>query len=112
MVDKNSPLGKIITFSIIFFIIGGVAGYLIGDKSSKSNLKQGDMTFPNNGPQINESVKAEITSFFESTSDTDEVNNYCQENPMYCMEYCRNINPSDDICEELIVNLKKGMSTR
>jgi hypothetical protein len=112
MSDKNKSIGKTIAFSLIFLIIGGVAGYFIGENSSKGNFKQGDMIFPNNGPKMNDSVKAEITSFFESTSDTEEINNYCQENPMYCMEYCRNINPSDDICEELNANLREGMPAR
>jgi hypothetical protein len=112
MVNKNSSVSKIIIFSVVFLVIGGVGGYLIGEHSSKSNFRGENFNFPNDNFQINESVKSEITSFFESTSDTEDINNYCQNNPRYCMEYCRTINPSDTRCEELTANFRGGIPTR
>jgi hypothetical protein len=112
MVNKNSSVSKIIVFSVIFFIIGGVGGYLIGEHSSKSNFRGENFNFSNDNFQINESVKSEITSFFDNTQDSEEIDAYCKNNPSYCMEYCRTINPSDIRCEELTANFRGGMPAR
>jgi hypothetical protein len=117
MTDKNKDIGKIIIFSLIFFIIGGIAGYFIGGMGGNAvkgegSFREGGPNFPNGNFQINDSVKSEITSFFESTSNTEEINNYCQNNLRYCMEYCRNINPSHEICNELNASFRGGMPAR
>jgi hypothetical protein len=117
MSDKNKVIGKIIVFSVIFLIIGGVGGYLIGEHSSKgyanlANFRGENANFSGSNFQINNTVRAEITSFFDSTQDNETVNSYCQNNPGYCMEYCRTINPSDIRCEELIANFRGGMPAR
>lgn len=113
--EKSKFVTKIIIFSLIFFIIGGITGYVIGDKPSgpTGNFAEGkgNSNFPDNF-QINDTVKSEISSFFDSTEDTEEINNYCQANPMYCMEYCKSINPYDEICTELNTNFDKGMPSK
>jgi hypothetical protein len=106
MNTKNNKINKIIIFSLIFLIIGGIAGYFIGAASFKNNFNREGLpdfsnNMPNNNFQMNDSVKAEIESFFNSTSDITEINAYCKENPMYCMEYCRTINPSNEACSQL-----------
>jgi hypothetical protein len=112
MADKNKVIKKIIVFSVIFFLIGGVAGYFIGENSSKGNFRRGNTNFPNSNFQINDSTKLEIEYFFNNTPDTGEINNYCQNNPRYCVEYCRNINPSNEICAELNNSFRGGFPTK
>jgi hypothetical protein len=114
MKNENKALGKIIVFSVIFLLVGGIGGYFIGEHSSKSpgNFRGGNGNFSNSNFQLNDSVKSEISSFFNSTRDTAEINTYCQNNPRYCMEYCRTINPSDEICTTLNLSFRGGTPTR
>ncbi len=78
---------------IIGLILGGVVGYFI-----RGSLNRGpDMR----NFQITDATKNEITSFFDSTSDLNEINSYCQQNRMYCAYYCRDINPNHEICTQL-----------
>ena len=97
MKNNKGNINQIIVFSLIFLIIGGVAGYFIGLKQSQDN--------PNipggNFQEIDEQTKTEINYFFENTQSIDEVNSYCKENPMYCMEYCKNINPDNEFCSNM-----------
>lgn len=109
MGNKSSSLGKIIVFSVIFLLVGGIAGYFIGKNSSQPDFRE----FGGN-PQMNmnDSVKSEIASFFEGTQDSEEISAYCEANPVYCMEYCRTINPDDMRCETLIGDFRGGMPAR
>ena len=114
MKNEGKTVGKIIIFSVIFLIVGGIAGYLIGEHSSKNynNFRGGNGNFTNGNFQLNDSVKSEISSFFNSTRDTGEIDTYCKNNPRYCMEYCRVINPSDNICTTLNIDLRGGIPSR
>jgi hypothetical protein len=114
MKDENKVISKIIAFSLIFLIVGGVAGYFVGKNSSKSygNFRGGNADFTNGNFQVNDSVRAEIASFFDNTQDSGEISTYCQNNFRYCMEYCNIINPSDTRCSELIASFRGGMPTR
>jgi hypothetical protein len=112
MSDKGKPIIRIIIFSVIFLLIGGIAGYFIGQKTARGNFKGGETNFPNNNFRLNESVKTEIESFFQGTTSIEEINIYCQKNPMYCMEYCKTINPSSEVCSELDFNIPGGMPAR
>lgn len=76
-------------------IIGGVGGYALHNSIGRSFI-QGRGNF-----QIDEETKTKITSFFDSTSNMDEIKSYCEQNRMYCAYYCRNINPNHEICKEL-----------
>jgi hypothetical protein len=115
MKSERNALGKIILFSVIFLIVGGVGGYFIGAHSSNgnNNFRYGNGNFSNGNFQLNDTVIAEITSFFDNSPTTVEVNDYCQNNPRYCMEYCRTINPSSEICSTLdIGNFRGGMPAK
>jgi hypothetical protein len=111
MSDKNKGISRIIIFSLIFLVVGGIAGYSLGVNIHSNAFKE-NPDFLNNAPQLNESVKAEINSFFQSTTDVDEINTYCQSNPMYCMEYCRTINPSFEVCNKINENFRRGVPQR
>jgi hypothetical protein len=49
---------------------------------------------------LDEETKSQIISFFESNPDESAINNYCVNNPMYCFYYCKEINPSQEICSK------------
>ena len=81
-------------------ILGALAGYLLHNtinRGANNNFPQGRGNF-----QIDEKTKNEITSFFQSTSDINQINTYCEQNRMYCFYYCKSINPSDEICSQII----------
>lgn len=81
---------------VIGLILGGIAGYILHNNINR-NFIQGRGSF-----QINEAQINEVTSFFESTSDINELRTYCENNRANCFYYCRNINPSHEICKEII----------
>jgi hypothetical protein len=114
MNNKNNPISKVILFSVIFLIIGGVAGYFIGTNNNSKNFNNINLNGPNGDfpQQFDEETISEITSFFNSTQDSQEIKDYCQSNLMYCMEYCRNINPSHEVCNELNASFKGRMPAR
>lgn len=72
-----------------------------------SNLFFGYMLFfHNNRPnfqnmQITDAQKQSVTSFFDSTTDTTKLTDYCNQNRMECFYYCRTINPSNSFCSQL-----------
>jgi len=43
-----------------------------------------------------------IKTFFQNTQDLNEIKTYCDTNRMECFYYCRNINPSHEICSQLM----------
>ena len=43
----------------------------------------------------------EVTAIFESGTDS-EIEAYCQKNMIYCMSYCRDINPEDNHCASMV----------
>lgn len=109
MAGGNSAIGKIILFSVIFLIVGGVIGYFIGHHSSyNGNFRSGapNSYYNNSNFQINETTQADIKSFFDNTQDSQAITAYCQNNPRYCMYYCRTINPSDSRCQDLMANIR------
>jgi hypothetical protein len=77
-----------------------------------SNLFFGYMLFfHKNGPgqgfqdmQLTDAQKQAVTSFFNSTTDTAKITDYCNQNRMECFYYCRTINPSNSYCSELMKN--------
>ena len=87
---------------ILGLILGTFAGYIIHDSINR-NFMQGRGNF-----QIDEKTKNEINSFFESTSDINEINSYCEQNRMYCSYYCGNINPNNEICKQIMNSSQMG----
>jgi uncharacterized membrane-anchored protein YhcB (DUF1043 family) len=77
---------------IIGLALGAIAGYFLHNYMNRNFMqRRGDF-------QIDENTKNEITSFFESASDINEINSYCEQNRIYCAYYCREINPDHEIC--------------
>lgn len=91
----NNATMLLIVGLVIGLIIGGIAGYLIANNIHGTGIGKGNF-------QINEETKTSIISFFENTSDMNEINAYCEQNRNYCFYYCMNINPNHDICSELM----------
>jgi len=54
--------------------------------------------------QLTDAQKQEVTSFFDSTTDTTQITTYCSQNRMECFYYCRTINPSNSYCSQLMQN--------
>jgi hypothetical protein len=54
--------------------------------------------------QITDAQKQEVTSFFDSTTDTTQIANYCNQNRIECFYYCRTINPTNSYCSQLMQN--------
>ena len=76
-----------------------------------SNLFFGYMLLkPKRGPdmrgfpqmQLTDEQIQEVTSFFNSTTDINEIKDYCDSNRMNCFYYCRSINPDHEICSQLM----------
>jgi hypothetical protein len=98
---KDAKKGIIIGL-IIGLIIGGISGYFVHNSINRGFI-QG-----RGNSQIDENTKNEITSFFDSTSNTSEINSYCEQNIMNCMYYCRSINPNNEICKEIMNSSRMG----
>jgi hypothetical protein len=66
------------------------------EHSSKRNFRGGNFQPPN------EATQNEITSFFTSSPSSLQIEAYCKSNPIYCMYYCRDMNPSDENCKQIM----------
>lgn len=104
---KKSPKKLIIILSI-FFITLIIAGSLIFINLTKKDFREhffqkreNDFDRKENFSTINKTIQKEITSFFESSPSSFEIEEYCNENPMYCKYYCTEINFNNDICSQL-----------
>jgi hypothetical protein len=58
--------------------------------------------FPRQDFQLNESQINNINSFFSSNPSASDIQNYCSTNRDYCFYYCRNLNPTSDICSSIM----------
>ena len=95
---KEINIKKVIIISTISLIavILGVSAYFIFGHSIGRDFRGG------NFQPLNETTKSEIASFFGSSPSSSEIKDYCRNNPMYCMDYCREINPSSEICSQIM----------
>ncbi|MBS3172533.1 hypothetical protein J4438_03060 [Candidatus Woesearchaeota archaeon] len=50
---------------------------------------------------LDDTVKNDTIYFFDSTSNIDEIRNYCEENRPNCGFYCMEINPNHEICSQM-----------
>jgi len=75
-------------------VVGVILGFFIfGSGSKHQEFRQEN--FGNNNFNIDEN---EIINFFDSSPSDTEIESYCQENPVSCMYYCREIKPELEIC--------------
>lgn len=102
MENKNKAAVWLITGIIIGLILGGIGGFIISNNLYKRDFRGGNL-------QISEETKNSIISFFESTSDTNEINSYCEQNRNYCFYYCREINPEHEICSQIQMPANRSM---
>jgi gas vesicle protein len=98
----NKTTNRLVVGLLIGLVLGGIAGYIITNNFNKNNFQKG----PN--LQIDDNTKNKIASFFDSTSDINQINAYCEQNKAYCLYYCRNINQNHEICKELLDYTKQG----
>lgn len=62
--------------------------------------------------QLTDEQIQSVTSFFENTSDTNEITDYCNNNRMECFYYCRTINPDHEICSQLMQGRPNSQQTQ
>ena len=98
---------KIIIISLISLAIIFALGFFVYDNFIRKDFRHG-FNFPGNYTSgrrgnytLDETTQTQITSFFQSSPSSSEVQDYCNQNPMYCGYYCRNINPEDSACTEI-----------
>jgi hypothetical protein len=91
--SKNKAVVFVVCFAILIL---GVSAYFIFGNSHKKDFERG------NFQPLDSVTQDKITSFFESFPSSYEIENYCKENPRYCMDYCREINPKDENCVQMM----------
>jgi hypothetical protein len=113
---KKKSRINILLFVIIGIIIIGIVSIIAYSYVFKNHPKT---PRPNNdnGPvredfQFNETQIDEITLFFNSTTDIDTINNYCNKNRQNCFYYCRDIDPNNEFCKQLINISGRNMTRR
>jgi len=88
-----------IVIIITILIVGGVVGYIVFlDKSPRRN---GDFRGFNMTMQLDDVTKNKIISFFENTSDLEDIKSYFEENRFHCGYYCREVNQDHKVCDLL-----------
>jgi len=78
-------------------IIGIVAGSILYNSISRNFFNRSNLE----NFQIDELTKDSIFSFFQSTTDIDEIIDYCSQNRMNCAYYCKDVNPEHEICSQI-----------
>jgi len=97
---KDSNLILIILVAVLL-MSNLFLGYMLFFHKNRPN-SQG---FPNQGfqdIQLTDEQKQNVTSFFSSTTDAAKINDYCSQNRMECFYYCRDINPNNELCSQLM----------
>ncbi len=111
MENKKKGIKKIIIPSIICVIVLGIAAYFIFENFMKKDFRE-NPDYPDDSerrggfPSLNETTKAKITSFFESSPSSSEIEDYCNKNRGYCFYYCVNMKGNNEFCKELMNNTK------
>jgi hypothetical protein len=94
---------KAVIFIVCFVVlIIGVSIYFIFGHSPRKDFGRGSFQ------PLDKETQNTITSFFESSPSYSDIENYCKENPNYCMNYCREINPHDENCVN-VMNFTKPL---
>ena len=94
--QKNLLIGLFVVLVIanIFF------AYLIFFNHPKYGRGNFEGSMPMNMELADDEVQS-IISFFQSTTDSNEIESYCQSNRMYCMYYCINFDSGNEICNQM-----------
>ena len=93
--DKQTK--GIIIGLVIGLVLGAVAGYILHNYIGRNfNLGRGSFQ------QLTQSQIDELNSFFATNPDATSVDSYCQQNRMNCIYYCRTINPSNEMCGQMM----------
>ena len=101
MKEKKVGIASMILLSVVFLVGGLVAGYFIGSHSH-NQFPYGQNRFQEfNNSTLDNQTRASIVDFFDSNPSQDSVASYCQENPQYCMYYCREINSNNEFCGQM-----------
>ena len=88
----------IIVVLILLLISNLFFGYMFFFHKSGPDFNRGNFQ----QMQLTDEQIQSITSLFESTSDTNEITDYCNNNRMECFYYCREINPNHEYCSQLM----------
>jgi hypothetical protein len=78
-------------------------GYMLFFRKGNSPDQRG---FQN--AQLTDEQKQNVNSFFESTTDTTAINNYCKQNMIGCFYYCKEVNSANSFCSQI----EKGPSSQ
>lgn len=92
---------KNITITLFLLLVVFILDSCSSDLNRPNMDRFGEGRNFNESLEINEEIQSEIISFFESTNNLDEIIQYCEDNKMYCMYYCREINPEHNVCDEM-----------
>lgn len=106
---KNS--NTLLIVAVIILLISNLFfGYMFFFHKSGPGFNRGN--FPQ--MQLTDEQIQSVTSFFESTTDINEITDYCdnQENRMLCFYYCRTINPDHEICSQLMQGRPNSQQTQ
>lgn len=98
----------VIVVLILLVISNLFFGYMFFFHKNGPNFNRGD--FPQ--MQLTDEQIQSVTSFFENTSDTNEITDYCNNNRMECFYYCRTINPDHEICSQLMQGRPNSQQTQ
>ncbi len=87
----------LIILVVILITTNVIFGYLV---FRNPRQKMGD--FPKGmAMELSQEEIDSITSFFESTDDLNEIEDYCENNRMNCAYYCMNVDSSNEICSQM-----------
>lgn len=114
MEKKKRSTKKIIAVSAVCLVSFGIIAYFIFTNVVGKNPgphPNGGNGFPMNNSEmrggfqpLDDTTKNQITSFFESSPSSSEVETYCNENRNYCFYYCMDMKGSNEFCTELLNN--------
>jgi hypothetical protein len=102
----------IIILSIaIYFILGNfinriIKGYNFPERGNQFPFNASDKGGNFQPPQssLSDEEKSSITSFFENSPSSTEVDAYCKEDKPYCLYYCIEMRGDDEFCKEFLNN--------
>ena len=102
---KNQKKLLIGLFAVLIFsnIIFAYLLFFNNSNPEKGNFGGVEGNFNGGMPnmELTDEEISDVTSFFQSTTDSEEIESYCQSNSMYCMYYCMNVDSTSEACNQL-----------